>query len=110
MVLLIGTFLARGRRTVTTALRFTGHAHDRDFALFHHVLNRARWLPLAVAHRLLLLLVATFFLAGAGVELVVDEHLDRRWGPNITKRGHYRDPLLSGKGLNVANSGLRWVV
>lgn len=110
VLLIVGTLIARGRRTVTTALRLTGHTHDRDFALFHHVLNRARWLPMAVAHRLLLLIVATFVAPDAPVEIVVDEHLERRWGPKITKRGHYRDPLLSGKGLNVANSGLRWVV
>jgi hypothetical protein len=110
LVLLIGTYLARGRRTVTTALRLTGHTQDRHFTLFHQVLNRARWVPLAVAQRLLLLLVSTFVLPDAPVEIVVDEHLERRWGPQITKRGHYRDPLLSGKGLNVANSGLRWVV
>jgi DDE superfamily endonuclease len=109
-VLLIGTFLARGRRTVAAALRLTGHTHDPHFALFHHVLNRARWTPLAVSHRLLLLLVATFVPPDAPVEIIVDEHLERRWGPQITKRSHYRDPLLSGKGLNVANSGLRWVV
>lgn len=110
LVLLLGTFLARGRRTVTVALRITGHAQDRAFTLFHQVLNRARWVPLAVAHRLLLLLVTTFVPPDAPVEIVVDEHLERRWGPQITKRSHYRDPLLSGKGLNVANSGLRWVV
>src|SRR5690348_5974553 len=45
LVLLLGTFLARGRRTVTGALRITGHAEDRAFTLFHQVLNRARWVP-----------------------------------------------------------------
>lgn len=110
VVLLVGTFLARGRRTVATALRLTGHCADPRFSLFHHVLNRARWTPLVVSRRLLLLLVATFVPTDAPVELVVDEHLERRWGPQITKRSHYRDPLLSGKGRNVANSGLRWVV
>ena len=110
LVLLTGTFVARGRRTVATALRLTGHTHDPGFSRFHHVLNRAHWVPLALSRRLLLLLIATFLLADAPVEIVVDETLERRWGPQITKRGHYRDPLLSGKGLNVANSGLRWIV
>jgi hypothetical protein len=44
------------------------------------------------------------------MEIVVDETLQRRWGPQITKRSHYRDPLLSGKGLSVSNSGLRWII
>jgi hypothetical protein len=106
----VGTLLARGRRTVTVALRFTGHTHDPHFACFHHVLNRARWVPLAVSRRLLLLLVATFVSPASPVEIVVDETLERRWGPQITKRSHYRDPLLSGKGLSVSNSGLRWII
>jgi hypothetical protein len=41
---------------------------------------------------------------------VVDETLERRWGKQITKRGHWRDSLASGKGQNVATSGLRWLV
>ena len=110
LLLLVGTTLARGRRTVASALRLTGHTLDPNFSTFHHVLNRARWVPLALSQRLLLLLVATFVPADAPVEIVVDETLERRWGPRITKRSHYRDPLLSGKGLNVANSGLRWLV
>ena len=109
-LLVVGTLLARGRRTVTAALRLTGHMHDPHFNCFHHVLNRARWVPLAVSHRLLLLLVATFVPVGATVEIVVDETLERRWGPRITKRSHYRDPLLSSKGRSISNSGLRWVI
>ncbi len=110
LVLLSGTCLARGRRTVAAALRLTGHTHDPNFSRFHHVLNRARWVPLAVSHRLLLLLIATFVPADAPLTIVVDETLERRWGPQITKRSHYRDPLLSGKGLSVSTSGLRWVI
>jgi hypothetical protein len=110
VLLVVGTLVARGRRTVTTALRLTGHTLDPNFSRFHHVLNRARWVPLAVSHRLLLLLVATFVPPGAPVEIVVDETLERRWGPKISKRSHYRDPLLSIKGRSISNSGLRWVI
>lgn len=110
LVLCVGTLLARGRRTVAVALRFTGHTHDPHFSCFHHVLNRARWLPLALSHRMLLLMIATFLPADGPLEIVVDETLERRWGPQITKRSHYRDPLLSGKGLSVSNSGLRWII
>ena len=109
-LLIIGTLLGRGRRTVAAALRLSGHVADPHFNVFHHVLNRARWVPLAVSHRLLLVLIATFVLQGATVEIVVDETLERRWGPQITKRSHYRDPLLSSKGRSISNSGLRWVI
>lgn len=45
VTLLVGTVLARGRRTVTAALR----QMDSHFSGFHQVLNRARWSPLAVS-------------------------------------------------------------
>jgi len=54
-----------------------------NWSSFHQVLNRARWSPLAVSRQLLLLIVETFVLAGACVELVIDETLERRWGSKI---------------------------
>ncbi len=53
--------------------------------------------------------MATFVPKDTPIEIVIDETLERRWGPKITKRGHYRDALLSGKKISVANSGLRWI-
>jgi hypothetical protein len=95
---------------VTTALRQMGYADEPHFSHYHHVLNRARWSAFEVSRRLLQLLVATFVAADSSVEVVIDETLERRWGRQITKRGHYRDPLLSSKGQSVSNSGLRWIV
>jgi DDE superfamily endonuclease len=109
-VLLVGTLLVRGRRTVAAALRQTGHAQDERFSAFHHVLNRARWSALELSRRLLRALVGAFLAPGEVVTVVMDETLERRWGRQITKRGHYRDPLLSSKGLAVSNSGLRWIL
>jgi hypothetical protein len=51
-----------------------------QFNVFHHVLSRARWLPLQTSRVLFLLLVRTFIPAGAPIQLVVDETLERRWG------------------------------
>ena len=109
VILFVGTVLARGRRTVTTALRQMGLQMDRHFSGFHQVLNRARWSPLAVSRRLLQVLVQTFVHAGGTVEIVMDETLERRWGRKISKRGHWRDSLLSSKERSVSTSGLRWV-
>ncbi len=109
MTLLVGTVLARGRRTVTVALRQMGLQMNAQFSVFHHVLNRARWSPLAVSRRLLQVLVGTFVRAGGTVEIVIDETLERRWGPKISKRGHWRDSLRSSKKHAVSPSGLRWV-
>jgi hypothetical protein len=110
LLLVIGTLLAHGRRTVTVALRHVGLSHDPHFSCFHHVLNRAQWSCLDVSRRLLQILVQHFVGAGGQITIVVDEHLERRWGPKITKRAHYRDPLLSSKACSVSTSGLRWVV
>src|SRR5947209_19014754 len=79
MILLIGTVLARGRRTVTAALRQMGHQKNVHFSVFHQVLNRARWSPLKVSKRLLQVLVDTFVRVGGIVEIVIDETLERRW-------------------------------
>ena len=58
-VLVAGALLAPGRRTVTAALRVTGLERSAGFAVHHRVLSAARWSARAVAHRLLLVLVAT---------------------------------------------------
>jgi hypothetical protein len=39
LVLVVGTMLARGRRTVTAALQQMGVHEERDFTLFHQVLG-----------------------------------------------------------------------
>src|SRR3712207_1649488 len=80
------------------------------FALYHHVLNRARWSALELSRRVVLLLVRTFVAVGGELTFVIDETLERRWGRRITKRGHYRDPLASSKQRSVATSGVRWIV
>ena len=110
LVLLVGTILARGRRTVTAALKQMGLHDDPDFTLFHQVLNRASWSCFTLSRLLLQLLVNTFVGAGGTLEIVIDETLERRWGRKISKRGHYRDNLQSSKEQSVSTSGLRWVV
>ena len=110
LVLVVGTLLARGRRTVTAALKQMGLQDNEDFTLFHQVLNRASWSCLGMSRLLLQLLVSTFVEAGGTVRIVIDETLERRWGRKIAKRGHYRDNLQSSKEQSVSTSGLRWVV
>jgi len=87
-VLVVGTMLARGRRTVTAALKQMGVHDERDFTLFHQVRNRASWSGLTLSRLLLHLLVSTVVAAGGTVELVIDATLERRWGRNISNRGH----------------------
>ena len=54
-VLIIGTLFARGRRTVTAALRQMGLHEASHFGLYHQVLNRARWSALELSRRVVLL-------------------------------------------------------
>src|SRR6266550_6036981 len=110
MTLLTGTLLAHGRRTVAAALRASGKEQEGNWSLFHQVLNRARWSPLAVSRQLLTLIVESFVEAGGSVDLVIDETLERRWGAKISKRGHYRDSALSSRKQSVSSPGLRWIV
>ncbi len=45
LVLVYGTLLAPGRRTVTAALRAVGLGDEQRFTTYHRVLNRAAWSP-----------------------------------------------------------------
>jgi hypothetical protein len=109
LVLLIGTILARGRRTVTAALRTVGKEEDRDWSKYHHVLNRSKWDGLRLSKILLQLIVKRFYAVGEIIAITVDETLERRWGPQIRKRGHWRDSLASSRNMNVSTSGLYWL-
>jgi hypothetical protein len=108
--LIVGTVLARGRRTVTSALRAIGKGQATSWSKYHHVLNRAKWSGLKVSRLLLALIVATFVSRAGIVTIAVDETLERRWGPQIRKCGHWRDSRSSSKRLQVSSRGLRWLV
>jgi hypothetical protein len=108
LVLVAGALLAPGRRTVASALRAAGLGHAPGFANYHRVLSEARWSGLAVARRLLLLLVTAFAPRGT-VVVALDDTLERRWGRRIRARGIYRDPVRSSHGHFVKASGLRWL-
>jgi len=106
--LLIGAILAPGKRTVTSALRVMGLSGERRFQIYHRVLNRAVWSCRQASFILLHLLVATFAATGPLV-LVIDDTIERRWGPQISARGIYRDAVRSSDSHFVKISGLRWL-
>ena len=108
-VLIIGTILTPGKRTVSAVLRVMGLKDDGSFAKYHHVLNRAVWSPLAVAQALLLLLIRTFCTSSEPLVFGIDETIERRWGSKISVRGIYRDAVRSSKSHFVKTSGLRWM-
>jgi hypothetical protein len=107
-VLLAGTILAPGKRSVTSALRAVGLEEERQFCRYHRVLNRAAWSGKEAARVLLGLLVEALVPDGPLV-LGIDETLERRRGKKIGAKGVYRDPLLSSRKRFVKKSGLRWI-
>ena len=108
-VLLVGTILTPGQRTVATALRVMGLSGDRNYARYHHVLNRAAWSPLKVSRILLGLLILYLDRGDGPLIFGIDETLERRRGPKIKSLGIYRDAVRSSRSHLVKASGLRWI-
>jgi hypothetical protein len=106
LVVVVGTILAPGKRTVCAALRALGLRQTRHRTAAHRVLNRAKWSRLAAARVLLGLLVAAFAPTGPLV-FGLDETVERRWGARSAAKGLYRDAVRSGKGYFVQVSGWR---
>jgi DDE superfamily endonuclease len=49
LLLVCGTLLTSGRRTVTAALRAVGRGEERHFTTYHRVINRAVWSPFSLS-------------------------------------------------------------
>jgi hypothetical protein len=109
-VLLAGTILAPGNRTIGAALRVMGLGRTKQYQRYHRLLNRAVWSSREANRVLLGLLVKTFLSEGKPLVIGLDETLERRWGAKkIAAKGIYRDPVRSSHGHFVKASGLRWV-
>jgi hypothetical protein len=93
-VLIAGTILAPGNRTVACALRAMGLDQDKRFSRYHRVLNRAVCSPKAASRVLLGLLVVEAFVPEGPLVVGVEETLERRRGKKITAKGIYRDIRL----------------
>lgn len=109
MVLLYGTILAPGRRTVAAALRAMGLADSRHFTNYHRVLNRACWSTWILSRLLLSLIIHLLLPPGLPVLLVIDDTLERRRGPKIKYKGWFRDPIRSTLTHVSKSLGIRWL-
>jgi DDE superfamily endonuclease len=107
-LLLTGSILASGNRTVASALRAVGLDKEKRFCHYHRVLSRASW-STREASRLLLGLLVEAFVPDGPLVVGVDETLERRQGKKITAKGIYRDPVRSSHTHFVKTSALRWV-
>src|SRR3954468_16081643 len=84
-LLLVGSILAPGKRTVTSLLRIAGLGRERRFTNDHRVLDRAAWDARAAARLLPGLLVAVLAPSGP-VLLGIDDTIERRRGKRIARR------------------------
>lgn len=109
-VLVIGTILAPGKRTVSAAMRAAGLADVPGFSKYHQVLNRAVWSSHQASRILLTLLLAVLDCGSGPLVFGIDETIERRWGAKIQARGIYRDAVRSSQSHFVKTSGLRWIV
>jgi hypothetical protein len=107
-LLVAGSILAPGKRTVASALRAVGLDKEQRYCRYHRVLNRAAWSTREASRILLGLLVEAFVPEGPLV-VGVDETLERRQGKKIAAKGIYRDPARSSHTHFVKTSALRWV-
>lgn len=108
-LLVVGAILAPAERTVSSALSILGIGQSGDFAIFHRVLNRARWEPLQLSRVLLLLVVVRLGASTEPLVFGIDETVERRWGRKIAAKGKYRDPVRSTDDQTVMTPGLQWV-
>ena len=107
-VLLTGTLLAQGPRTVTATLRAMGLSAERRFERDHRVLNRARWSSRQGA-RILLGLLLGMLPAQVPIVVAVDETLERRKGARIRAKGMSRDAVRTSRSTVVTCLGLEWI-
>ena len=107
-LLLTGSILAPGKRTVTSALGAMGLDKEKRYCRYHRVLSRVAC-STREASRILLGLLVEAFVPDGPLVVGVDETLERRQGKKIAAKGIYRDPLRSSHTHFVKTSALRWV-
>jgi hypothetical protein len=93
LVLVCGSILAPGRRTVAASLRVMGLSDGGNFGKYHRVLSQAQWSPLLLSRLLLGLIITSLLVPGQPLLLVIDDTLERRKGKKLRLKGWFRDPL-----------------
>ncbi len=106
--LLMGALLCTGKRTVSSALRAMGLAHERRFERYHRVLSKAKWDGIGLA-KILLGLLVMFLPKDAPILVAMDETIERRNGRKIKAIGCYRDACRSTHSLVIKCFGLKWL-
>jgi hypothetical protein len=105
-LLIVGTLLCQGGRTICSVLRILGLKGESTFSKYHQVLNRAK-LNLLKGSKVLLTQLDQD--QKEPLRIAIDGHLERRRGSKISAKGNYRDAVQSSKDYTVISSGLKWL-
>jgi len=96
VTVIVGWILARGRHSVSGALRALGpDALGNHFSATYRFFSKAKWSPDALGEELFRLLVPHF---GSRVEAIIDDTLCKKSGPHIWGAGMHHDAVGSTYG------------
>ncbi len=111
-ILLMGSILVVGRRTVCSALRAMGLEQKKRFHKYHRVLSQAKWSVFQAGRILLELLINNFVSDSESLVFGIDERatMGPPRGRKINARGVYRDAVGSSHSYFVKCSDRRPVV
>jgi hypothetical protein len=109
MILLLGTILTTGRRTVANVLRTVGDVAHGAPSSFHRVLSSTRWSGLQLACVLARFIVRHFYPEGV-ILLAGDDTVDEHRGKKVYGKSRHRDAVRSSHSYTAHRYGHKWVV
>jgi DDE superfamily endonuclease len=109
LVVFLGWVQICGGHAITEALVVSGVAGRRHHEAFHRLFSRNRWNRDGVGRLLFRCIVGRLLNAGM-IEVVIDDTLARKSGPEIHGLGTHVDPVQSTRKWKVLSFGHVWVV
>lgn len=109
VVLLFGTILTTGRRTVANVLRTVGARADGHASSYQRVLSQARWSGRQRACLLTRFLVRHFLPEGT-LPVAGDDTVTEHRGKKVYGKARHRDAVRSSQSYTAHRYGHKWVV
>jgi DDE superfamily endonuclease len=109
IVLLFGTLLTTGRRTITNILRTVRHQAPGHGSSYHRVFSQRRWSTWVMARALIRFLLDHVVPPGP-VLLAGDDTVTEHPGPKVFGKGRHRNGVRSSHRYTAYRWGHTWVV
>ena len=109
LVLLLGSLLTTGRRTITNILRTVRHQAPGHASSYHRVFSRRRWSMWGTARAMIGFLRAHVVPPGPML-LAGDDTVTEHPGPHVFGKGRHRDGVRSSHSYTAYRWGHKWVV